>query len=656
MTSTPVALPLRLVFAALVAALSLSVPLPARALSGDDARLAAAMTEVRARNWDGAFAALRRDDRLAQDIVEWHRLRDGAGTSIEYIDFLHRNPDWPGLPLLRKQGEASLTVGARPEETFAYFDEGLPQTMAGALALAVAFETGGMRGDAEAQAALSWLTHVGTEDDEAALLDRYGAALDGLHEARLDMLLWRNAAAAVERMLPRVGPGWQALARARMALRNDGTGVDALIERVPEALRDDAGLAFERFNWRANKGRTADAIEIMLERGGDPDRLGEPGRWASWRRSLARAEMRAGNATRAYRMASEHGLFEGSNYADLEWLAGFIKLRYLGDPDGALVHFGNHEAAVDTPISLGRAGYWKGRALEAKGERAAAMAAYREGARHQTSFYGLLAAEKAGVATDPDLVGNSSHGDWRNASFAGSSVFKAVQRLHAAGERRLAARFSAHLAETLDDDDRGRLVEYALEVDAPFVALWTAKRAAAYGTVLPRAYFPITGLGAEPLPVEPELALAIARRESEFHPEVRSPAGARGLMQVMPGTGEEMAGKIGMDFDLELLSTDPDYNTRIGSAYLAELKREFGDTYVLVAAAYNAGPSRARRWSQERGHPGSPRVDVVDWIEHIPFRETRNYVMRVTESIFVYKVRLAGKPLPIRFTDLLKGR
>jgi soluble lytic murein transglycosylase len=235
-------------------------------------------------------------------------------------------------------------------------------------------------------------------------------------------------------------------------------------------------------------------------------------------------------------------------------------------------------------------------------------------------------------------------------------VFKAALLLREAGESALAERFLTHLAESLDEVGSGQLADFAFSVDDPHVALMIAKRAAEYGRVIPRAYYPVVDLGVTDPRVPLELALAIARRESEFDHDVMSGVGARGLMQVMPATAEEVAGKLDIDFDNGRLLNDPVYNARIGKAYLAELIEMFGPNYVLVSAAYNAGPSRPTRWMSERGDPRSAGVDVVDWIENIPFTETRNYVMRVMESLPVYRARLAGKPVPIGLTDAMEMR
>ncbi len=626
------------------------------AAAQEDTALATALEEMREGDWDAAAATAARAGPVAADIIEWHRLRAGKGTFDEMRAFLARRADWPGLAYLRKRTEGLVPYRKRPEEVIAHFAEMPPQTGAGMIVLAAAHETLGHRDEADRLLIRAWRDFDLTTGDESYLMERYAKLLKPYHEARLDRLLWNGNEKAAERMLPLVSKGWQALARARLALRGTKSGVDGLIEKVPAALRDDPGLAFERFYWRTRKGRNESAIEIALTRSGTAEGLGRPEDWANMRRLLARWAMRQGEAETAYKLASSHGLSSGSDYADLEWLSGYLALKYLDNPAAALTHFEAFEKAVVTPISLGRAGYWKGRAYEAMGQPEAALAAWREGGRHQTSFYGLLAAERAGMEMDPALTGTETYPDWATAAFTRTTVFEAAFLLHHAGEDYLTERFLVHLAESLDATGLGQLGDFALSLDDPHLALMIAKRAVYQGTVLPRAYYPVVDLGVENLPVPEELALAIARRESEFDHTVKSGAGAMGLMQVMPSTAREVAGWIDVKYEKDRLLTDPSYNARLGVTYLAELTDMLGPNYALVAAGYNAGPGRPVRWIGDYGDPRDAEVDAVDWIEHIPFRETQNYVMRVMESLPVYRARLTGKTAPIRLSEELKAR
>lgn len=621
------------------------------------ADLTEAMQEVRARDWGDARAAVRREDDAVRAVVEWHRLRAREGDFADYLRFREAYGDWPGMPLLLRRGEASIPAGARADDVLRYFGGQLPRTGTGSLRLASALEDKGRADVARSEAIRAWRMLSLSEREESTLLARYGQTLADHHTARMDMLLWNGWHQEAARMRPRVPEGWRRLHDARAALRKDADGVNALINLVPASLQDDPGLAWERAEWRFRNGHEDRALELVLDRSASAARLGKPEKWAKRRRALGRSLMREGRSREAYLLVSQHHLTEGSDFADLEWLSGYLALRKLDTAGAALHHFRSFRAGVKSPISLGRAGYWEGRALEVLGESAAAQAAYEFGGEFQGTFYGQLAAEKAGLSLDPGLLGQVKYPVRRNSPLRQNPVYRAGVALHQAGELALAGRFFAHLAESLDRGEIGELLSLTEELGEPYYQLRVAKRAASAGHTLNRAYFPKMDISVEGRRgVEPELALAIARRESEFNPTVISPAGARGLMQVMPGTAKDTAREIGLSYSLPRLTGDPGYNARLGTAYLAKLKGEFGANDVLVAVGYNAGPRRPPQWISRFGDPRSSRVDVVDWIEHIPFTETRNYVMRVNESLLPYRAQLAGRPVPLTLSQDLKRR
>jgi len=625
-------------------------------MAAEGPKVAAMMAEVRGDDWDKARSLAAGIGPVAKDIVEWRYLRAGLGTFDEMRRFLARRHDWPGLARIRYRGEGAIPLEGRKAEVLGHFRTSKPRTGVGALAYVNALKADGRDDAAKAEVIRAWTTLSVDAATEALFLRDWSDTLAPHHAARLDNLLWLGLRNEADRMIVRVDEGQQRLARARMVLRARGNGVDAAIDAVPNALKNTAGLAYERFRWRMAKGLRADAVKLILKQSASAEGLGRPELWARQRRDLARRAMRAGDEETAYRLASEHWLSDGQHYADLEWLAGYLALRFRRDPGSARQHFANFRTAVFTPISLGRAGYWEGRAEEALGNEVAAKAAYARGGVWQSGFYGQLAAEKAGIEMRAELPGTGGPGDWRKASFADSSVVRAAQLFIAADEHQLAAQFLSHLVESLDARDAAILGDLALEHGAPHAALKLAKEAAQRGIVLPRAYFPVVDLGVDSLPVDRALALSIARRESEFNPGVSSGAGARGLMQLMPATARNVARSLGLPYSKSRLLTDPVYNARLGSAYLADLERRFGKNVALVSAGYNAGPGRPERWMRDRGDPRRDTIDAVDWIEMIPFDETRNYVMRVAESVPMYRARLSGKVGPLNTGALLKAR
>ena len=638
-----------------VAALALGTHLAAQEEAGD--LLATAFSAVISGDWVTAdHYAGQISDPAGRQLVIWQRLRRGEGHWEEYQDFLADNPDWPGLKQVRRRGEATIPPNHTPAEVRAYFAKQSPQTGTGSLRLTEAFAAQGRTSDARSEAIRAWTTLRLGEYESAQLLEKFKGSLSRHHQRRLDFLLWEGHTRAAERMLPLVTPDQQKLARARIALQRASKGVDAAIEAVPDALRTDPGLTYDRFVWRVKKGRWDDAQELLVEQSASAAKLGRPEKWGNRRRTFARRAMRAENNELAYFLASQHGLKTGSNYADLEWLAGYISLVKLNAPEQAVRHFRNHRDAVKTPVSLGRAGYWVGRAEEARQDFDAAVDAFTLGAKYQTSFYGQLAAEKIGTPTDPRLTGAIPIPNWRTAKFAQSGPVRAGILLHYAQEQNLMRWFFTHVAETLSEVESAQLADLALELDRPYVALGVAKEAAKQGHILPKSYFPVTELAAYSADVDPEVAMSIARRESELNPEAISPVGARGLMQVMPATARQVAEEIGVEYSKNRLTTDWRYNATLGTAYLGGPLDIYEGSYVLAFAAYNAGPHRADQWIETYGDPRDSLIDQIDWIEHIPFRETRNYVMRVMESLHVYRARLTGTVEPIRLTrDLSRG-
>ena len=637
-------------------ALLLVLALAQPALAERPRPLGWAIDAMRGGDFEAAGRIAERDGAVAADIIEWHRLRAGLGRFDEVTAFLARRADWPGESYLRQQSEA-VVLRQPAADIRAFFAEHPAQTPKGVLGHAAALAEAGQKGEAEANLVLAWRTMPMSKESQALFLAQHAELLKPHHAARLDEMLWRRAHDAARQMLELVDDDTRALAETRLALQRRTKDASARVRQIPAAKSTDAGLAHDRFEWRIRSGLAEDAKTLLIERSTSVESLGQPGAWSNRRRALARDEMREGNPKRAYLLASKHFLDGGSDFADLEWLSGYIALRFLKKPELALTHFKQHDGAVESPISQGRAGYWQGRALEAMGDAAAADAAYSEGAKYQTSFYGLLAAERAGLPFDTSLAGRTPPTDWRQSALAEAPLFEAGLLLQASGELELAERFWTHLADQLVPEDLELLGQAAIDADQPHLAVMIGKRAAQRGLTIPAPYYPLHPLIDQKLPMAPEMSLAIARRESEFDPVVQSGVGARGLMQLMPATARDVARDLGVS-DLhktDRLTADPEYNALLGATYLSQMAGLFGGNVVMMSAAYNAGPSRPTRWMKSHGDPRKGEIDVVDWIEMIPFRETQNYVMRVTESLPVYRARLGLDPLPQPFSQELIG-
>ena len=473
-----------------------------------------------------------------------------------------------------------------------------------------------------------------------------------------DIILWRKL---------RAGAGTRAEYQDYVSRRDNWPGGSILRKVVLGTNADDEGSApltgAARANWRELsrlwKRKRYDQAEALLAKiTGDRHKLGNPDVWANRRAVLVRRANRRGRAETAYKLASQHQMTPeaGYIYSDQEWLAGWIALRKLRDPRRALSHFERFHASVETPISLGRGGYWVGRAHEALGDSEAARRWYGIAAAHQTSFYGQLAAAKIG-APGIQTLASGTLPDWSKIPALRSDDARAAVLLHYAGEARLAFLMFSDLSKRLDGGAAlGALARLGLDLGEPHFAVRVAKNAARKGVILYAAYYPVTDLAGYASKIEPALAMAIARQETELNERAISPAGARGLMQLMPRTAEKVAGWIGEPYSRSRLLDDWRYNARLGQTYLSRRIGQFSGSYAMAAAAYNAGASRVDQWVEAYGDPRLPGTDMIDWIETIPFSETRNYVQRVLEGLYVYRSRLSGKAGPMTIDqDLARG-
>ena len=614
------------------------------------------MDAMRGGNFTTAENIAARDGAVARDVIVWHRLRAQQGSFEQITEFLKRRPDWPGEEYLRRRSEPEV-IKQDDEAIIAFFEQTGPQTPLGVLAHAKALTENGMSGSAQAGLVLAWRTMPMNANSQEAFLAAHADLLKPHHDARLDAMVWQREYDEARQMYGIASASAVQDAEARIAFYRRTSNAASIYEKLPTALKNTGGVNHALFEWRIRKGRVGDAKDLLVEASKNAETLGNPAAWSNRRRALARGEMRSGDKERAYAMASQHGLTEGSDYADLEWLSGYIALRFLNEPMRAHQHFLNHDSAVASPISQGRAGYWQGRALEAAGDNEGATAAYTRGANFQTSFYGLLAAERARIPFPERLRGAPPAQDWRTSALAKAPLFEAGLLLQASGEMSVAERFWTHLAEQLLEPDLELLGQAAIDVGQPHIAVMIGKRAAQRGLEIAAPYYALHPLKEADLPMAPEMSLAIARRESEFDPVVQSGVGARGLMQLMPATALEVAQGLGIasQHTTDRLTADPVYNARLGSEYLSELAGRFDGNVVMMSAGYNAGPSRPIRWMKEYGDPRDGDIYIVDWVEMVPFRETQNYIMRVTESLPIYRARMGKEALPIPFYEELIG-
>ncbi|MCG8444053.1 MAG: lytic transglycosylase domain-containing protein [Caulobacterales bacterium] len=592
-------------------------------------------------------------DPAADNLLLWRRaVGDPAMSFAEMRAALDVLVEWPRYRQIQAEAESRIaSAGLSSAAIAAWFETRPPRSGVGKAAFAEALIAIGRDEEGEAVLGELWRGSTLPLSEQSRLLSRHGRRLTTAdHVARVDFLLWSGQRTASRRLLSKLPSGERHLATARLKLMGRERGVDSAIARVPNALREHPGLLYERARWRRGARRTAAALPLILDIPADAG----PGvaRRKVWteRRIHIRRALKDGDAPTAYQLASNSGLASGASFAEAEWLAGWLALRRLDDIDTAEAHFATLESGVTTPISLARAAFWRGRAAEAAGKASTARTHYKRAAAHTTAYYGQLAATQlSGTAAVASLPPEAQPSRLERQAFNSRQLPRAVTLLAELDELTLFREFAFHLDDQLERPaEFALLAEIAREYGQTGVATRHGKAALARGLVEPGTAYPLIDL--PPLPPDaPEeaLLLALIRQESEFYPKAISPVGARGMMQLMPSTARSTARSIGRSYRRNWLIDDIDYNIEIGSAHLADLLVDFDGSYVLAAAAYNAGSSRARRWINDYGDPRSGAVDPIDWVESIPFSETRNYVQRVMENLQIYRARLADGAVPI---------
>jgi soluble lytic murein transglycosylase len=562
--------------------------------------------------------------------------------------------DWPRASRRRMAAERLIDrSGLPPAAMVAWFGADDPLTGEGALALAGALADSGRGEAAAAVVRKAWRTLVFDAATQDAILQRFGADLGPAdHVARADLLLYGAQGPAVAALLPLLPADQQAIALARMAVRRGDPGAQAMIGALPAADQVSPGLAYELVLALRDRGDTAGAVALAPYLPGvNPDEHAAQQLWKHG--ALMAAALQAGDVAGAYQVAAHAGLVTGPEAADAAFRAGWLALTRLKDPRLADAYFARLQAAGTSPLTQSRALYWRGRAAEAGGDPVAAQIFYGQAARYSATFYGQLAATRGGPADlvlghDPEIT------DADRARFEARDPVRAARLLHGLGSSEGVRAFVVSLSEGVTSaTDAALLVDLARSFGDPELAMRVVRNAARRGVVLPERGYPLLPAPSVPDGAETPLVLSVARQESSFDPAARSGAGARGLMQLMPATAVTVARRSGLGRgSLE----DPDFNLRVGSVYLAQLVSQFSGSYVLAAAAYNAGPSRPIQWTSLCGDPRGSGADPLDFIECIPFSETRDYVMRVMEGAQVYRARLAGGSAPITLAqDLRRG-
>lgn len=639
--------------------------MPARLSPREIQLLSEGLAAARLGDWTSVrYARDAAADPLTRRILDWRYVsdRDSPASFGEILEGLSTFQGWPGRDAMRRRAEQNVfDSGLGPQAQInALTAESGPLSGDGALAVALAKRRLGQIQDANAQAKEIWRTRALTPRAEQILRNEFSGALDQAdHAARAESLLWRDDASSAARLAPLLSGATRKVVDARIGLQQRRRrGLQTLVDAAAAARPDDPGLLYDRARYIRRTGRPEDALPLAARIDPSKAALAARAPIAEERRLYVSRALRQSAPRTAYRLVSNHGLSSGVEFADAEWLAGWIALRFLNDPATAGRHFDSLGGNVSAPVSRARALYWRGEAKRAAGDTASALTLYSEAAKFDFTFYGQLAAEKSDPGHTLTIVNDGPPPPEVRAPFEQRELVRALRAVGQAGTREDFESIAFFLDDTLTTPAEHEMLS-AIARESGFLrtAVRNAKAGLFRGIVAKSAAYPVIELPSDARrPGRPESALihALIRQETEFDPNAVSSAGARGMMQLMPGTAQLTARAEGVTYDRARLLSDPNYNVTLGAAHVQHLLEDWNGSYILTIASYNAGPARARQWIEDFGDPRLPGTDPVDWIELVPFEETRNYIMRVMENVQVYRARLSGQPTPLLLEEDLK--
>lgn len=603
---------------------------------------AAAFRHADKGSWKDAIATAKKvSDPLVYDLMVWEYLTH-PDTQPEYGDlraFILKRPNWPSQERMRIRAENALEKES-PETVVNWLGRFPPLSATGKIRLA------------EARVAIHPQLAEGTEikgllregfreddftpEQEAQFIQRHGHILREQDYAdRIDRLLWDDKTTAARRIISRVSPARQKLYNARILLMQDARKAEDAARDVSPALKGDPGLLYERIKWRQRRGSKDDLERKLLAL---PSKLQYPEKWWDLKLPYIYRFIREKRFQDAYQLAKNHNTTEGVVFAEGEFLAGWLSLRFLNQPRQAYRHFYTLYHGVETPLSRARAAYWASRAAKANGNRDIESNWLLVGSQFSTVFYGQLASIRRGekilnIHKSPEATSKDREAFSRNELVRAAILLDALKRRNDAKEF---LKSGLENAKTLGE--RLLISKYGTERGELDLTIAVSKHAATLGSSFIEAGYPVLESirGNRP---ERALTHAIIRQESQFDTEARSPVGALGLMQLMPATAKQVSGQAGLRYSAAKLTEDPDYNITLGNRYLASMIENYNGSYILAIASYNGGPGNVNKWLREIGDPREmDDVDmIVDWIEMIPFKETRNYVHRVLEALQVYR-------------------
>ncbi|MDB3889450.1 lytic transglycosylase domain-containing protein [Candidatus Pelagibacter sp.] len=616
-----------------------------------------AISEMQKSKWPSSLKiAEKAKDKSIYNFIQWRHLLT-AGNQASFYDykvFIDRNSQYPRIEKLRFLAEHKLSTSKiSPKKIINWFGQTEPLSGYGKMILGESYALTGDKAKGTKLIKEGWITAKLSKNDLKFFRKKFKKFLDAEdYIKRADYLAWNAKYWDLKRISRYLPKDYELLYTARQILMSKGYGVDQAIKNVPEKFKNDAGLNYDRLKWRRKKGRVDSSAEILLKIKNDRDYLVMPEKWWKEREIISRALIYKKKYEIAYKISSNHGMTEGSDFAAAEWMSGWISLSFLNDPLTAKDHFQNFYNNVNYPISTSRGAYWLARSYEKLGDREQSNKWYQEASKYLTTYYGQLAFLKLNPNEKFELKKDLEVDNKYRYIFFNKELVKIVYLLDELKKDKYTKFILRHLAN--DNINKGSEIlaaEIATSIERYDFAIQVSKIASYQKRFHNKFNYPLIStpktINGRKIP-ESALILSIIRQESEFDLRANSHAGAKGLMQLMPYTAKLVSKQAKLPYSKSRLTTDPEYNINLGSHYIAGLILQYDGAYPFAVAAYNAGPNRVKYWKKINKNPQKKQIDYVDWVELIKFRETRNYVQRVLENYNVYRYILEKQPIPMK--------
>ena len=613
-----------------------------------------AISEMQKSRWTSSLKiAKKAKDKSIYNFIKWrYLLTTGNQASFnDYKVFIDRNNQYPRIDRLRYLAEHKLSTSkVSPKKIIKWFTGKDPLSGYGQMILGESFILTGEKTKGINLIKKGWITAKISKNELKFFRKKFKKYLNADdYIKRADYLAWNNKYWDLRRLTRYLPKDYELLYTARHILMSKGYGVDQAIKNVPEKLKNDAGLNYDRLKWRRKKGRVDSSVEILMKIKNDKDYLVMPEKWWKEREIISRKLIYKKKYEIAYKITSEHGMTAGAEFAEAEWMSGWIALSFLNDPLIAKDHFHNFYKNVSYPISTSRGAFWLGRTYEKLGNKEQSLKWYQKASKYLTTYYGQLAFLKLNPNGKFTLNDSMEVDNKYRYIFYNKELVKIIYLLDELKKDKYTKYILRHLAN--DNIKRGSEIlaaELATSIERYDFAIQVSKIASYQKRFHNQFNYPIIStpktINGRKIP-ESAFILSIIRQESEFDLSANSHAGAKGLMQLMPYTAKLVSKQAKLPYSKSRLTTDPEYNINLGSHYIAGLILQYDGAYPFATAAYNAGPNRVKYWKKINKDPQKKQVDYVDWVELIKFRETRNYVQRVLENYNVYRYILEKKPI-----------